>query len=159
MRSYKIIGWWCIFPEVNQPSLQTSIWNWITDHIQANCEGQADEGLHCDGQGQAMNTDHVDPYRDRVLLHSWNFTHWHNLLYSVAGGKLRAVQLMFKTIYAMVKKEHVTDAAEGRNGVQLFNENMAQFSSPQCFKSTLVYIIMCITEERAPYSPTYLTDG
>jgi hypothetical protein len=88
-----------------------------------------------------------------------------NCCYSLvpaAGGELRVVQLMFNTTYTMIfrkKKKNVMKLQSGRNGVQMFNTNMAQFSSSQCLKSTLVYIIMCITEERAPYSPTFLTDG
>lgn len=71
------------------------------------------------------------------------------------------VQLTFNTTYAMVleKNKPITDAEGGRNGVEMFNRNMAQFSSTQCFKPMLVYNIMCNTEERAPYSPTFLTDG
>lgn len=105
-----------------------------------------------------MNINHI-PYRDRILLHSWNFTHCCHSLVPAVGGELRTVQLMFNTTYAMVLEKKLLMLKSGRNGVQMFNRNMAQFSSTQCFKSMLVYIIMCITEERAPYSPTFLTDG
>jgi len=87
-----------------------------------------------------------------------------NCCYSLvpaAGGELRMVQLMFNTTYTMILEAKIIcyELQSGRNGVQMFNRNMVQLSTSQCFKSTLVYIIMCITEERAPYSPTFLTDG
>lgn len=54
-----------------------------------------------ENEGQAMNINHVH-YRDRILLHSWNFTHCCYSLVPAVGGELRTVQLMFNTTYAMV---------------------------------------------------------
>lgn len=70
-----------------------------------------------------------------------------------------SVDVQHNLHYDFRKKKICYELQSGRNGVQMFNRNMAQLSTSQCFKSTLVYIIMCITEERAPYSPTFLTDG
>jgi len=111
---------------------------------------------------QEMKMNHV-PYRDRILLHSWNCTHCQTAVTVLCQRQVEncARFSWCSTQLTLILEEKIIcyELQSGRNGVQMFNRNMAQLSTSQCFKSTLVYIIMCITEERAPYSPTFLTDG